>query len=74
MKLKIANRSRIKIVAVSILGVISVLFSVTVSAQYRPDLFFREDWKEIPAETPVSDQYDDTSVDWRIREFNLVDW
>lgn len=28
---------------------------------YRPDLFFREDWKEIPAETPLSQKHVDNS-------------
>ena len=51
------HRSRIKILVVSILGVISMLFTVTVSAQYRPGLFFREDWKEIPPETPVNQKH-----------------
>jgi hypothetical protein len=27
------------------------------SAQYRPSLFFREDWKEIPAATPVIQEH-----------------
>jgi hypothetical protein len=27
------------------------------SAQYRPSLFFREDWKEIPAATPVTQSH-----------------
>jgi hypothetical protein len=27
------------------------------SAQYRPQLFFREDWKETPAATPVTQQH-----------------
>ena len=31
--------------------VVSIL---SCSAQYRPGLFFREDWKEIPAATPVT--------------------
>ena len=26
-------------------------------AQYRPALFFREDWKEIPAATPVTQEH-----------------
>src|SRR5690349_13834385 len=29
----------------------------TVSAQERPGLFFREDWKEIPAATPVTQEH-----------------
>jgi hypothetical protein len=27
------------------------------TAQYRPSLFFREDWREIPAETPVTQKH-----------------
>jgi hypothetical protein len=34
------------------------LLSLTnCSAQYRPSLFFREDWKEIPAATPVTQDH-----------------
>jgi hypothetical protein len=34
---------------------ITFLFPLTYcTAQYRPALFFREDWKEIPAATPVT--------------------
>ena len=29
----------------------------TSQAQYRPSLFFREDWKEIPAATPVTQEH-----------------
>ena len=29
----------------------------TISAQERPGLFFREDWKEIPAVTPVTQEH-----------------
>ena len=39
---------------------ISILFifsSTFINAQYRPSLFFREDWKEIPAATPVTQQH-----------------
>jgi hypothetical protein len=31
--------------------------SVICSAQYRPSIFFREDWKEIPAATPVTQDH-----------------
>lgn len=31
--------------------------SVVCSAQYRPSIFFREDWKEIPAATPVTQDH-----------------
>ena len=37
-----------------------ILFSGTLFAQqenYRPALFFREDWKEIPAEIPLSQKH-----------------
>lgn len=33
------------------------LYSVSSSAQYRPGLLFREDWKEIPAATPVTQKH-----------------
>ena len=36
---------------------IAVLAAAVVSAQDRPALFFREDWKEIPPETPVTQQH-----------------
>ena len=33
------------------------LFALNSFAQYRPGLFFREDWKEIPAATPVTQKH-----------------
>jgi hypothetical protein len=34
------------------------LFAFTIcNAQDRPALFFREDWKEIPAATPVTQEH-----------------
>jgi len=37
---------------------ISCVLPVTYCvAQYRPSLFFREDWKEIPAATPVTQEH-----------------
>lgn len=36
------------------LSAILILSVYSSSAQYRPGLFFREDWKEIPASTPVT--------------------
>ncbi len=36
---------------------ILLLITAGVSAQYRPPLFFREDWKEIPAATPVTQEH-----------------
>jgi hypothetical protein len=41
-----------------------ILFTVTLFAQkdnYRPGLFFREDWKEIPAEIPLSQKHVDNT-------------
>ena len=31
--------------------------NITAQGNYRPSLFFREDWKEIPAATPVTQQH-----------------
>jgi hypothetical protein len=31
--------------------------NAAISGNYRPSLFFREDWKEIPAATPVTQQH-----------------
>jgi hypothetical protein len=39
------------------IGIITVFFHslfINCDAQYRPSLFFREDWKEIPTATPVT--------------------
>ena len=36
---------------------ILLMISFTCNAQYRPSLFFREDWKETPPETPVNQQH-----------------
>jgi hypothetical protein len=33
------------------------LFNQCFSQHYRPDLFFREDWKETPAEIPISQMH-----------------
>lgn len=42
---------------ISIIILTPILHSVTCSGQYRPSLFFREDWKEIPVETPVNQNH-----------------
>ena len=43
---------------ISLLAILSsVLACSTISAQERPGLFFREDWKEIPAATPVTQEH-----------------
>ena len=36
---------------------IPLLLSTTCLAQYRPSLFFREDWKETPPEVPLSQDH-----------------
>ena len=44
--------------------ILVILFTVTLFAQennYRPGLFFREDWKEIPAEIPLSQKHVDNT-------------
>lgn len=40
-----------------IFSAILILNGYYCFAQYRPGLFFREDWKEIPAATPVTQQH-----------------
>jgi hypothetical protein len=40
-----------------ILYSLPLLLSTTCQAQYRPSLFFREDWKETPPEVPVSQDH-----------------
>jgi hypothetical protein len=37
-------------------GIFFISFT-NCTAQYRPSLFFREDWKEIPAATPVTQKH-----------------
>ncbi len=50
---KISNNSSIR--RLLKLCLVSLLFPLAYcTAQYRPGLFFREDWKEIPAATPVT--------------------
>jgi hypothetical protein len=41
----------------SLLVIILMSIPTTSQAQYRPSLFFREDWKEIPAATPVTQEH-----------------
>ena len=36
---------------------IGLIGYVNAYAQYRPQLFFREDWKEIPAEIPITSEH-----------------
>ncbi len=43
-----------------LIGIVTNLFFISFAncnAQYRPSLFFREDWREIPAATPVSQEH-----------------
>lgn len=40
-----------------IIYTIPLLLSTTCQAQYRPSLFFREDWKEIPPAQPVNQDH-----------------
>lgn len=41
----------------TLLMILGSLGVSTIYAQERPDLFFREDWKEIPAATPVTQEH-----------------
>ena len=40
-----------------IIYTIPLLLSTTCQAQYRPSMFFREDWKETPPEAPVNQSH-----------------
>jgi len=51
------NRNFNKLIAVSMSLVSFMMIMTNCEAQYRPGLFFREDWKEIPAATPVTQQH-----------------
>jgi hypothetical protein len=42
---------------VVLLGITLLLLPDVCSGQYRPSLFFREDWKETPPEIPVTQQH-----------------
>lgn len=49
------NKSRVFFERIRWTGIILLsAMSFQCHAQYRPGLFFREDWKEIPAATPVT--------------------
>ena len=43
-----------KLIPVSVFVVVFMQILTDCAAQYRPSLFFREDFKEIPAATPVT--------------------
>ncbi len=50
--------SRIRrIFQIFIITIIFTLSEISCIAQYRPSLFFREDWKETSAATPVTQQH-----------------
>ena len=42
---------------VFVLVLLASAFAIDVTGQDRPDLLFREDWKEIPAEIPVNQNH-----------------
>jgi len=46
-----------RIVLICVISFVPMLHSLSCSAQYRPSLFFREDWKETPAEDPVTQKH-----------------
>jgi hypothetical protein len=46
-----------KKILISVLYAIVLFLTATCQAQYRPSVFFREDWKEIPPETPVNQSH-----------------
>lgn len=46
-----------RILQLSLIVLIPMLYPLSCGAQYRPALFFREDWKEIPFEDPVNQNH-----------------
>jgi hypothetical protein len=45
------------IIQTGLLAAILMSIHISCKSQYRPSLFFREDWKEIPAATPVTQEH-----------------
>ncbi len=52
----ILTKPHLKLIAV-LLGITLLLLPDACIGQYRPSLFFREDWKETPPEIPVTQQH-----------------
>jgi len=52
--MKIKNFSSIRSGLSYLICLLAFMPLTRLTAQYRPGLFFREDWKEIPAATPVT--------------------
>ncbi len=46
-----------RVLPIVLISFVSLLMPLTCSAQYRPSLFFREDWKESPFATPVTQEH-----------------
>lgn len=55
--IRILKFKRRKMHHFSLMLIFSLLAFQTVRAQYRPSLFFREDFKETPAATPVTNEH-----------------
>jgi hypothetical protein len=53
----ILNSGRKKILHIVLICSALFILSTYCKAQYRPSLFFREDWKETPAATPVTQEH-----------------
>jgi hypothetical protein len=56
LKITDMGTQKIKLAVVAITGAL-LLVSAVCMAQYRPELFFREDWKEIPPAIPVTQEH-----------------
>jgi hypothetical protein len=57
MTLSTSNTNCERLLQISSLCIIFLVFNTCCSAQYRPSLFFREDFKETPAATPVTQEH-----------------
>ena len=52
------QQNKIKIIAIFLILIAGFSFNIRKAiAQERPPLFFREDWKETPPETPVTQEH-----------------
>lgn len=57
MNLRKSNTTCKKLLHIFVICSVLLLYHHNCKAQYRPSLFFREDWKEISAATPVSQDH-----------------
>lgn len=57
MKSMVKNRTEKRFIQFCLTFSLFMVVQISCVAQYRPSLFFREDWKESPAATPVTQEH-----------------